>query len=157
MFTRRDLMKSAGLSAALGALPVSLAARMPERLRAGDSRRGRELRADLGGWIVLADPEFEDSLAFAADLRIRGAEVLECSGRVDALWYRTLRGICTAAVRPPVAGLLDRRQALELRLFGENVLYFAAQRDFAPLRAPGADSLESFVLAPIDSRGVARL
>ena len=39
-------------------------------------------------------------------------------------------------------------------MFGENELYYAAQRDFVPA---AADSLESFVLLPMKSRGVVRL
>lgn len=138
MLTRRDLIKSAGLSVAFGAVPATLAARTN----------------DLNGWIVLADPKHSESMAFAGKLGVRGATVVEFSGRTDALWYRSLKGICTADVRPPVAGLIDRQRAYELRMFGENVLYFAAQRDFLPLTA---DSLESFVLAPMNSRRIVRL
>lgn len=138
MLNRRDLMKSAGLSVALGAVPVSLAARVD----------------DLQGWVVLADPSLGESLSFAADLRARGATVLEFSGQTDEFWYGTLRDLCTARVRPPVAGLIDRQRAFELRMFSENTLYFAAQRDFVPLTA---NSLESFVLAPMNSRDVFRL
>ena len=138
MLTRRDLMKSAGLSVALGAVPVTLAA------------RGNDLR----GWVVLADPEFKESLAFAADLSARGATVVEFGGRTDELWYGTLRDVCTEGVRPVVAGVIDRQRAFELGMFCENALYFATQQDFVP-ETP--DSLESFVLAPMNSRRVARL
>ena len=79
MLTRRDLMKSAGLAMAVGAVPVSVAARTN----------------DLRGWVVLADPKFEESLSFAADLSARGATVVEFSGRTDELWYGTLRDACT--------------------------------------------------------------
>ena len=138
MLTRRDLMKSAGLSVALGAVPVTLAA------------RGN----DLQGWVVLADPKFEESLSFAADLSARGATVLEFGGRTDELWYGTLREVCTEGVRPVVAGLIDRQRAFELGMFCENALYFATQQDFVPVPS---DSLESFVLAPMNSRRVVRL
>ena len=138
MLNRRDLMKSAGLSVALGAVPVSLAAR----------------EDDLKGWIVLADPSHGESLSFAADLGARGARVLEFSGQTDKFWYGTLRDFCTARVRPPVAGLIDHQRAFELRMFSENNLYFAAQRDFVPRTA---NSLESFVLAPMNARDVVRL
>ena len=56
MLNRRDLMKSAGLSVALGAVPVSLAARVD----------------DLQGWVVLADPSRGESLSFAADREFAG-------------------------------------------------------------------------------------
>ena len=138
MLTRRDLMKSAGLTVALGAVPATLAARAN----------------DLNGWVVVADPKQPESMTFAGNLGIRGATIMEFSGRTDALWYRSLKGICTADVRPPLAGLIDRQRAYELRMFGENVLYVAAQRDFLPLTA---DSLESFVLAPMNSRRIVRL
>ncbi len=138
MLTRRELMKSAGVSMALGSVPVSLAARA----------------RDLRGWVVLADPKLEESMSFAAALGARGATIVEFGGRTDELWYGTLRAVCTAGARPAVAGLVDRRRALELRMFGENALYFAAQRNFVP-GAP--ETLESFVLAPMNSRGVARL
>ena len=138
MLTRRDLMKFAGLSAALSAVPISLAARVN----------------DLQGWVVLADPKLEESVTFAADLRARGATVVEFSGRTDEFWYGTLRDVCTDGVRPPVAGLVDRQRAFELRMFGENALYFASQRDFVP---ETADSLESFVLAPMNSCSAVRL
>lgn len=138
MLTRRDLMKSAGLSVALGAVPVTLAARS----------------SDLQGWVVLADPAIEESLALAADLSARGATVLEFSGRTDELWYGTLRDVCTHGQRPTIAGLVDRQRAFELGMFGENALYFAAQQDFVPVTS---DSLESFVLAPMNSRDVVRL
>ena len=138
MLTRRDLMKSAGLSVALGAVPVMLAARS----------------SDLEGWVVLADPAIGESLTFAADLRARGATVLEFGGRTDELWYGTLRDACTEGERPTIAGLVDRQRAFELGMFGENALYFAAQRDFVPVTS---GSLESFVLAPMNSRGVVRL
>ena len=138
MLTRRDLMKSAGLSVALGAVPVTLAARSN----------------DLKGWVVLADPKFEESLAFAADLSARGATVVEFSGRTDELWYGTLRDVCTEGVRPVVAGVVDKQRAFELGMFCENALYFATQQDFVPVTS---DSLESFVLAPMNSRRVVRL
>ena len=138
MLTRRDLMKSAGLSVALGAVPVTLAAR----------------GSDLQGWIVLADPKLEESLSFAADLSARGATVVEFSGRTDELWYGTLRDDCTDGVRPPIAGVVDRQRAFELGMFCENALYFAAQQDFVPV---SSNSLESFVLAPMNSRRVVRL
>ncbi len=138
MLTRRDVMKSAGLSVALGAAPISLAARTK----------------DLQGWVVLADPTLEASVSFAAGLRARGAAVVEFSGPTDVFWYRTLRDVCTTGVRPTVAGLIDRQQAFDLRMFGENALYFASQRDFVP---ETADSLESFVLTPMNSRSAVRL
>lgn len=138
MFTRRDLMKSAGLSVALGAVPVTLAARSN----------------DLQDWVVLADPKFEESLSFAADLSARGATVLEFSGRTDELWYGTLRNVCTDGVRPVIAGIVDSQRAFELGMFCENALYFASQQDFVPVHS---DSLESFVLAPMNSRRVVRL
>ena len=138
MLTRRDLMKSAGLSVALGAVPVTLAAR----------------RNDLQGWVVLADPKIEESLSFAADLSARGATVVEFSGRTDELWYGTLRDVCTEGVRPVVAGVVDRQRTFELGMFCENALYFAAQQDFVPVTS---ESLESFVLAPMNSRRVVRL
>ncbi len=138
MFTRRDLMKSAGLSVALGAVPVTLAARSN----------------DLQDWVVLADPKFEESLSFAADLSARGATVLEFSGRTDELWYGTLRNVCTDGVRPVIAGIVDSQRAFELGMFCENALYFATQQDFLPVHS---DSLESFVLAPMNSRRVVRL
>ncbi|MDE0006423.1 MAG: hypothetical protein OXQ29_27350 [Rhodospirillaceae bacterium] len=138
MLTRRDLMKSAGLAMAVGAVPVSVAARTN----------------DLRGWVVLADPKFEESLSFAADLSARGATVVEFSGRTDELWYGTLRDACTEGVRPVVAGVVDRQRAFELGMFCENALYFAAQQDFVPV---SSNSLESFVLAPMNSRRVVRL
>ena len=138
MLTRRDLMKSAGLSVALGAVPVTLAARSN----------------DLRGWVVLADPKFEESLTFAADLSARGATVVEFGGRTDELWYGTLRDACTEGVRPVVAGVVDRQRAFELGMFCENALYFSAQQDVVPVTS---DSLESFVLAPMNSRRVVRL
>ena len=138
MFTRRDLMKSAGLSVALGAVPVTLAARSN----------------DLQDWVVLADPKFEESLSFAADLSARGATVLEFSGRTDELWYGTLRNVCTDGVRPVIAGIVDSQRAFELGMFCENALYFASQQDFVPVHS---DTLESFVLAPMNSRRVVRL
>jgi len=138
MLTRRDLMKSAGLSVALGAVPVTLAARSN----------------DLQGWVVLADPKLEESLTFAADLSARGATVVEFGGRTDELWYGTLRDVCTEGVRPVVAGVIDRQRAFELGMFCENALYFAAQQDVVPVTS---DSLESFVLAPMNSRRVVRL
>ena len=138
MLTRRDLMKSAGLSVALGAVPVTLAARSN----------------DLQGWVVLADPKLEESLSFAADLSARGATVVEFGGRTDELWYGTLRDVCTEGVRPVVAGVVDRQRAFELGMFCENALYFAAQQDFVPVTS---NSLESFVLAPMNSRRVVRL
>ncbi len=138
MFTRRDLMKSAGLSVALGAVPVTLAARSN----------------DLQDWVVLADPKFEESLSFAADLSARGATVLEFSGRTDELWYGTLRNVCTDGVRPVIAGIVDSQRAFELGMFCENALYFATQQDFLPVPS---NSLESFVLAPMNSRRVVRL
>lgn len=143
MLTRRDLMKSAGLSMALGAVPVTLAAR-------SDGLR----ESDLEGWVVLADPKLEESLSFAADLSARGATVVEFSGRTDELWYGTLKDACTEGVRPVVAGLVDRQRSFELGMFSENALYFATQRDFVPA---ASDSLESFVLAPMNSRRVVRL
>lgn len=138
MLTRRDLMKSAGLTVALGAVPVTLAARSKE----------------LKGWVVLADPKLEESLIFAADLSARGATVVEFGGRTDELWYGTLRDACTDGVRPVVAGVIDRQRAFELGMFCENALYFAAQQDVVPVTS---DSLESFVLAPMNSRRVVRL
>ena len=138
MLTRRDLMKSAGLSVALGAVPVTLAARSN----------------DLQRWVVLADPKFEESLTFAADLSARGATVVEFGGRTDELWYGTLRDVCTEGVRPVVAGVIDRQRAFELGMFCENALYFATQQDFMPV---SSNSLESFVLAPMNSRHVVRL
>ena len=138
MLTRRDLMKSAGLSVALGAVPVTLAARA----------------SDLQGWVVLADPNIEESLTFAADLSARGATVVEFGGRTDELWYGTLRDACTDGIRPVIAGVVDRRRAFELGMFCENALYFATQQDFAPV---ASDSLQSFVLAPMNSRRVVRL
>ena len=138
MLTRRDLMKSAGLSVALGAVPVTLAARA----------------SDLQGWVVLADPNIEESLTFAADLSARGATVVEFGGRTDELWYGTLRDACTDGIRPVIAGVIDRQRAFELGMFCENALYFATQQDFAPATP---DSLESFVLAPMNSRRVVRL
>ena len=138
MLTRRDLMKSAGLSVALGAVPVTLAARSN----------------DLQGWVVLADPKLEESLSFAADLSARGATVVEFSGRTDELWYGTLRDVCTDGIRPVVAGVVDRQRAFELGMFCENALYFATQQDFVPA---SSNSLESFVLAPMNSRRVVRL
>lgn len=138
MLTRRDLMKSAGLSVALGAVPVTLAAR----------------GSDLQGWVVLADPKLEESLSFAADLSARGATVVEFGGRTDELWYGTLRDVCTEGVRPVIAGLVDRQRAFELGMFCENALYFATQQDVVPVHS---DSLESFVLAPMNSRRVVRL
>ena len=138
MLTRRALMKSAGLSVALGAVPVTLAAR----------------GSDLQGWIVLADPKIEESLSFAADLSARGATVVEFSGRTDELWYGTLRDVCTDGVRPVVAGVVDSQRAFELGMFCENALYFAAQRDVVPV---SSNPLESFVLAPMNSRRVVRL
>ena len=142
MLTRRDLMKSAGLSVALGAVPVTLAA------------RGNDLPSDLQGWVVLADPESQESLSFAADLSARGATILEFGGRTDELWYGTLRDVCTEGARPVIAGLVDRQRAFELGMFCENALYFAAQQDFVPQTL---DSLESFVLAPMNSRHTVRL
>lgn len=133
MLTRRDLMKSASLSVALAAVPVSLSARA----------------TDLEGWVVLADPKIEESLSFAADLRARGATVLEFGGRTDELWYGTLRDVCTHGDRPVIAGLLDGQRALELGMFGENALYFAARKNFVPVTS---NSLESFVLAPMNYR-----
>lgn len=138
MLTRRDLMKSAGLAMAVGAVPVSVAARTN----------------DLRGWVVLADPKFEESLSFAADLSARGATVVEFGGRTDELWYGTLRDVCTDGVRPVVAGVIDRQRAFELGMFCENALYFATQQDFVPVPS---DSLKSFVLAPMNSRRVVRL
>ncbi|MYJ95744.1 MAG: hypothetical protein F4053_09235 [Proteobacteria bacterium] len=138
MLTRRDLMKSAGLSVALGAVPVTLAARSN----------------DLQGWVVLADPKLEESLSFAADLSARGATVVEFGGRTDELWYGTLRDVCTDGIRPVVAGVVDRQRAFELGMFCENALYFSAQQDVVPVTS---DSLESFVLAPMNSRRVVRL
>ncbi|MYF70397.1 MAG: hypothetical protein F4181_10735 [Proteobacteria bacterium] len=138
MLTRRDLMKSAGLSVALGAVPVTLAARSN----------------DLQGWVVLADPKLEESLSFAADLSARGATVVEFGGRTDELWYGTLRDVCTDGIRPVVAGVVDRQRAFELGMFCENALYFATQQDFVPV---SSNSLESFVLAPMNSRRVVRL
>ena len=138
MLTRRDVMKTAGLSVALGAVPVSLAARAN----------------DLQGWVVLADPKFGESMSFAADLRARGATVVEFSGRTDEFWYGNLRNVCTTGVRPPLAGLIDRQQAYELGMFCDNALYYAAQQDFVPVTE---ETLESFVLAPMNSRGVVRL
>ena len=138
MLNRRDLMKSVGLSVALGAVPVSLAAR----------------EDDLKGWIVLADPSHGESLSFAADLRARGATVVEFSGRTDEIWYKTLREVCTTGIRPPLAGLIDRQRAYELGMFCDNALYYAAQQDFVPVTE---EALESFVLAPMNSRAVVRL
>ena len=138
MLTRRDLMKSAGLAMAVGAVPVSVAARTN----------------DLQGWVVLADPKLEESLTFAADLSARGATVVEFGGRTDELWYGTLRDACTDGVRPVVAGVIDRQRAFELGMFCENALYFAAQQDVVQVTS---DSLESFVLAPMNSRRVVRL
>ncbi len=138
MLTRRDVMKTAGLSVALGAVPVSLAARAN----------------DLQGWVVLADPKFAESMSFAADLRARGATVVEFSGRTDEFWYKTLRDACTTGIRPPLAGLIDRQQAYELGMFCDNALYYAAQQDFVTVTE---ETLESFVLAPMNSRGVVRL
>ena len=138
MLTRRDLMKSAGLSVALGAVPVTLAARA----------------SDLQGWVVLADPNVEESLTFAADLSARGATIVEFGGRTDELWYGTLRDACTDGIRPVIAGVIDRQRALELGMFCENALYFATQQDFAPVPS---DSLQSFVLAPMNSRRIVRL
>ena len=138
MLTRRDLMKSAGLSVALGAVPVTLAARSN----------------DLQGWVVLADPKLEESLSFAADLSARGATVVEFGGRTDELWYGTLRDVCTDGIRPVVAGVVDRQRAFELGMFCENALYFATQQDFVPV---SSNSLGSFVLAPMNSRRVVRL
>jgi len=138
MLTRRDVMKTAGLSVALGAVPVSLAARAN----------------DLQGWVVLADPNFGESMSFAADLRARGATVVEFSGRTDEFWYKTLRDVCTTGIRPPLAGLIDRQQAYELGMFCDNALYFATQQNFVPVTE---ETLESFVLAPMNSRGVVRL
>ena len=138
MLTRRDLMKSAGLSVALGAVPVTLAARA----------------SDLQGWVVLADPKLEESLTFAADLSARGATVVEFGGRTDELWYGTLRDACTDGIRPVIAGVVDRQRAFELGMFCENALYFATQQDFAPVPS---DSLQSFVLAPMNSRRIIRL
>ena len=138
MLTRRDLMKSAGLAMAVGAVPVSVVARAN----------------DLRGWVVLADPKFEESLSFAANLGARGATVLEFSGRTDELWYGALRGVCVNDVRPVIAGLVDRQRAIELGMFCENALYFASQQDFVPVTS---DSLKSFVLTPMNSRHVVRL
>lgn len=138
MLTRRDVMKSAGLSVALSAAPISLAARTN----------------DLQGWVVLADPKLDASVSFAADLKARGATVVAFSGQTDVFWYGTLRDVCTTGARPTVAGLIDRQQAFDLRMFGENALYCASQRDFVPATA---DSLESFVLTPMNSRSAVRL
>lgn len=145
MLTRRDLMKSAGLSVALGAVPVTLVAR---------ARHNMKRARDLQGWVVLADPKIEESLSFAADLGARGATVVEFGGRTDELWYGTLRDACTEGARPAIAGLVDRQRAFELGMFCENALYFAPQQDFVPATP---DTLEPFVLAPMNSRHVVRL